>query len=96
METDRQTDRRTDRQTDRQTDSWHTCQYSLPHALSGHVSRLPPILRKWCLKNKMAEFVHPLKLRYSLFQRLFSKIWLHMGDLNVGLVQVQGLHIHLG
>ena len=62
----------------------------LPHTLPGDVTMLLAVSSKGGLKDKSANLVLPLKLGPSLLQFLCSKIWLHVCDLDVGVVHVQG------
>ena len=70
-------------------------EYSLPHALLGHVSRWPPIFSERRLKHKAAQLVGPLKLGGSLSQCLLSEVGLYVCDLNVSVLHVQCLWINL-
>ncbi len=67
----------------------------LPHAVLGDVTMHPAVLRVRGLEDEPADPVASLKLRPSLLQLLCGEEGLDVGDLDVGVVQVEGGGVHL-
>ena len=67
----------------------------LSHALFSHVSVGLAFLSERSLKHKLGDVVLSLKLGLALIQVLGQEVRLHVCDLDVSMLQVQGTHADL-